>query len=347
MKNLKFLKNKTILITGGTGSIGSALVYRLVKSDCKAIRVMTNDENGLYELSRDLNLSLLNYKKFYYSMSKNKIRFFLGDVRDYKRCFEVTKNVDIVIHAAALKHVSIVEYNPSEAFQTNVNGTKNLVRASVRNKVSKFLYISTDKVVSPKNIMGKTKLEAENIIINSKNNLKKNATKVSSIRFGNILGSRGSVIPNFVNLLKNKKDITVTDKRMARFVMSLDEAVNSVLKSINLMKGREIFILKSMKCFMIYDLALALVEHFKIKNKKKNKIIISKKYIGEKFKEELYSEDEIPFIKIKNNLFIITKYKYKQTSKINDMLKKYRVSNFNYMPKKKIIKLLIKAKILY
>ena len=345
--NLKFLKNKTILITGGTGSIGSALVYHLIKTNCKAIRVMTNDENGLYEMSRDLNLSLLNYKKFYYGMGKKKIRFFLGDVRDFKRCVEVTKNVDIVIHAAALKHVSIVEYNPSEAFQTNINGTKNIARASIKNKVSKFLYISTDKVVTPKNIMGKTKLKAENIIKNFKNNIKKNSTKISSIRFGNILGSRGSVIPNFINLLQNKRDITVTDKRMARFVMTLDEAVNSVLKSISLMKGQEIFILKSMKCFKIYDLALALIEYFKTKNKKRNKIIISKKYVSEKFKEELYSEDEMPFIKIKNNLFVITNNKLNQTSKINNMLKKYRVSNFNFMPKKKIIKLLIKAKILY
>ena len=250
-------------------AIGASVVRALLKTNCKTIRVMTNDENGLYELSRDLNLSLLSLNNFYESMDENKIRLFLGDIRDYKRCIEVTKNVDIVIHAAALKHVSIMEYNAEEAKQTNIIGTKNILKASIKNRVSKFLHISTDKVVYPKSVMGQTKQLAERYIqsINKKKRYKK--TKISIIRFGNVLGSRGSVIPNFIFLLKKNKKITVTDKRMSRFVMTLNESVKSVLNAINIMKGEEVFIMKSIKCFKIYDLAVALTNYFsKIKKLK-------------------------------------------------------------------------------
>ena len=156
-------------------------------------------------------------------MSKNKIRFFLGDVRDLKRCYEITKGVDIVIHAAAIKHVNISEYNSNEAIQTNFIGTKNILRASIRNKVSKFLFISTDKVVSPTNVMGKSKMLAENYVINLKKKTKNKKIKVSAIRFGNVIGSRGSVVPNFVSLLNKKRNIIVTDKKMARFVMTIND----------------------------------------------------------------------------------------------------------------------------
>ena len=342
MKN-NFLKNKTILITGGTGSIGSGLVSELTKTDCKVIRILSNDENGLYELSRKLNLSLLAFDNFSKEMEKNKVRFFLGDIRDIKRCYEVTKNVDIVIHAAALKHVSIVEYNPTEGFKTNFIGTKNILKASVNNKVSKFLFISTDKVVSAKNIMGKTKLMAEKFVINFK---KKNKTKISIIRFGNVIGSRGSVVPNFVNLLKNKKNITVTDRRMTRFIMSLKEASYSIIKSIKIMKGGEIFILKSMKCFKIIDLALILIRYFHKINKKKNKVLFSKSNTGEKFQEELYSNNEIDYINIKDDLFIIGKKKVKKSKKDIMLLEKFRVSKFNFLNQNQILKLLIKLKIL-
>lgn len=343
MINSKFLKNKSVLVTGGTGSIGSALVKYLIKTKCKVVRVMSNDENGLYELSRNLNLTTFAFDNFSKEMKLNKIRFFLGDVRDLNRCREVTLNVDIVIHAAALKHVSIVEYNPKEAYQTNVIGTKNMIKACVENKVSKFLLISTDKVVAPSNKMGKTKLKAEKIAGRLKKNFN---TRVSIIRFGNVLASRGSVIPNFMNLLKNKKDITVTDKKMVRFVMSLQDAVESIIKSLYLMRGKEIFISKSMKCFKIYDLAQALVNYYKKINKKTNKILISKTNVGEKYEEELYSEKEIPYIKIKNNLFIITKNKRQQNLSTLKLLNKYRVSNFNYLNKNQILKLLLKTNIL-
>ncbi len=340
---LNFLKNKSILITGGTGSIGAGLVNKLIKTNCKVIRILSNDENGLYELSKKLNLSLLAFDNFSKDMKKNKVRFFLGDIRDSIRCQEITKNVDIVIHAAALKHVSIVEYNPEEGFKTNFIGTKNIISAAIKNKVSKFLFISTDKVVSARNTMGKTKLMAEKFIMSVKKTKK---TKISIIRFGNVIGSRGSVVPNFIKLLKDNKNITVTDLKMTRFIMSLNEAVNSIFESIKIMKGGEIFILKSMKCFRIFDLASSLVKYFNKKNRKKSKIILSKKNIGEKLEEELYTREEIPFIEIKKKLFIIKKTKKNRNKNTINFLDRFRISNYNFLKEKEILKLLFKLRIL-
>ena len=340
---LNFLKNKKILITGGTGSIGSSLVLSLIKSDCKVIRVMSNDENGLYELSKKINNKfLINYDLFFNQMSKNKIRFFLGDVRDLKRCHEITKGVDIVIHAAAIKHVNISEYNSNEAIQTNFIGTKNILRASIRNKVSKFLFISTDKVVSPTNVMGKSKMLAENYVINLKKKSKNKKIKVSAIRFGNVIGSRGSVVPNFVSLLNKKRNIIVTDKKMARFVMTIDDSIKLIIRALNYMKGNEIFILKSMKCFKIIDLASALLKFYKKKGNRTSKILISKHGKGEKFEEELYSLKEISKINIYKDMFVIRKNLKMNSKKDLNKIKKFRVSNFNFMSKKEIIELLKK-----
>ena len=340
---LNFLKNKKILITGGTGSIGSSLVLSLIKSDCKVIRVMSNDENGLYELSKKINNKfLINYDLFFNQMSKNKIRFFLGDVRDLKRCYEITKGVDIVIHAAAIKHVNISEYNSNEAIQTNFIGTKNILRASIRNKVSKFLFISTDKVVSPTNVMGKSKMLAENYVINLKKKTENKKIKVSAIRFGNVIGSRGSVVPNFVSLLNKKRNIIVTDKKMARFVMTINDSIKLIIRALNYMKGNEIFILKSMKCFKIIDLALALLKFYKKKGNRTSKILISKHGKGEKFEEELYSLKEISKINIYKDMFVIRKNLKINSKKDLNKIKKFRVSNFNFMSKKEIIELLKK-----
>lgn len=340
-----FLKNKKILVTGGTGSIGSSLVLRLIKSNCKVIRVMSNDENGLYELSKEINNKfLINYNLFFNQMGKNKVRFFLGDVRDIRRCNEITKDVDIVIHAAAIKHVNISEYNPKEALQTNFVGTKNILKASIKNKVSKFLFISTDKVVSPTNVMGRSKMLAENFIINSVKMIKNKKIKISAIRFGNVIGSRGSVVPNFVSLLENKKNIVVTDKKMTRFVMTVSDSINLILRAINYMKGNEIFILKSMKCFKIIDLASALLKFYKKKGNKNSKILISRQGKGEKFEEELYSLDEISKITIFKDLFVIKKRLSVNSKENLNKIKKFRVSNFNFMRENEIIDLLKKNK---
>ena len=306
---------------------------------------MSNDENGLYELSREINSKfVINYNLFSDQMRKQKIRFFLGDIRDIKRCYEVTRDVDIVVHAAALKHVNISEYNQSDVMQTNVQGTKNMVKASIYNNVSKFLFISTDKVVSPTNIMGKSKLLAEKFVIDSKKLVKNKKIKISAIRFGNVIGSRGSVIPNFISLLQNNKNIMVTSKNMVRFVMTPNEAISSILDVLDQMKGSEIFIKKSMRCFKIIDLATALHGYFKKKGNKKSKIVISQKNKGEKFEEELFLQKEIPKIMISKGMFIIKK-KIK-TPKNMRFIGKYRVSNFNFMSQHRIIKLLKNSKVL-
>jgi UDP-N-acetylglucosamine 4,6-dehydratase len=345
--NVNFIKGKKILITGGTGSIGSSLVFRLVRSKCKVLRVMSNDENGLYELSREINKKFtINYDLFFNQMGKNKIRFFLGDVRDKKRCYEVTKDVDIVIHAAAIKHVNISEYNKSEAIKTNYYGTKNILQASIKNNVSKFIFISTDKVVSPTNIMGKSKLLAENFVTNSKKLIGKKKIKVSSIRFGNVIGSRGSVIPNFISLLKKEENIIVTNKKMTRFVMTIEDSVNSILMALKNMKGYEIFILKSMKCFKIIDLAKALLFYFKKKGNKLSRVTISKEGKGEKFEEELFQKKDIPKIVIENKMFVIKKKIMNNNIKYINKIKNYRISNFNFMSRNEIIKMLRNLKIL-
>jgi UDP-N-acetylglucosamine 4,6-dehydratase len=337
--DLTFLKNKKILITGGTGSIGSALVFKLINSKCSVIRVMSNDENGLYELSKKINSSFtLNYNIFENEMKKNKLRFFLGDVRDFNRCKQVTQDADIVIHAAAVKHVAICEYNMNEAVQTNLKGTQNMLKASVINKVLKFIFISTDKVVSPTNIMGSSKLLAEKYVINSKKLLKNKKTKACCVRFGNVIGSRGSVVPNFINQLKNKKDIYVTDKKMTRFVMSLNQSVNLILSSVKKMQGGEIFILKSMNCLKIIDLANALKNYFNKINKSNCKVKFSKKMLGEKLNEELFTIKEMKYLKENKQSFIIRKnMNILNNKKFFSKFEKFRVSNFNFISEKKII----------
>jgi UDP-N-acetylglucosamine 4,6-dehydratase/5-epimerase len=341
-----YFKNKSVLVTGGTGTIGSALVLKLLQSNCKVVRVLTNDENGLFELSEKVKISSKKKigKNFLENMFNTKIRYFLGDIRDYERCEEVTANVDIVIHAAAIKHVNIAEYNPFEVTKTNVVGTQNILRASISNKVSKFLLISTDKVVSPVNIMGISKLQSEKITINSAETKGKSKTKVSCVRFGNILGSRGSVVPKYVNLLKNKKNIIVNHKEMARFVMTIDECTKMILKAIYLTKGKEIFILKSMKCFKIIDLANELLKFY---NNNKSKIIIKNQNNFEKLYEELFNHDEINHLFDQHGFYIIKDEINKNIERHKKKFLSSRISNFNFQKPKEVISLLKKTGIIF
>ena len=342
-----YFKNKAILVTGGTGTIGSALVLKLLQSDCKVIRVLSNDENGLFELSEKVKMVLSTKEtgqNFFKNMLDTRIRYFLGDIRDYERCAEVTLNVDIVIHAAAIKHVNIAEYNPTEVTKTNVVGTQNILRASIANKVSKFLLISTDKVVSPINIMGISKLQSEKIAISSIETNGKFKTKVSCVRFGNILGSRGSVVPKYINLLKNEKNIVVNHKDMARFVMTTDECTKMILKAIYLTKGKEIFILKSMKCFKIIDLANELLKFYK---NKKSKIMIKNKNTFEKLYEELFNLDEVDYLFDQHGFLIIKDVVNKKSKQNKKKLLSSRISNFNFQKPEEIIPLLKKTGIVF
>ncbi|MBI3291053.1 UDP-N-acetylglucosamine 4,6-dehydratase (inverting) [Candidatus Falkowbacteria bacterium] len=233
-------KDKTILVTGGTGSFGSNFVRHLLKdSEAKKIIIFSRDELKQSELRKDL--------------SDDRLRFFLGDVRDLPRLERAFNGVDIVVHAAALKQVPTLEYNPFEAVKTNILGSQNVIDASIDQSVEKVLLISTDKAAQPVNLYGSTKLCAEKLFIDG-NSYSKGKTKFSCVRYGNVIGSRGSIIEI---LLKNKdvKKVQITDEKMTRFWISLEQSFALVLFALGNMNGGEIFIPKipSMKLVDLFD----------------------------------------------------------------------------------------------
>jgi len=324
MKNI--FKNQTILITGGTGSIGSAIVKELLKFNCKTIRVLGSDENGLHNLS--LNLSSSN-KNFINSMIKNKIRYFYGDITDLSRMISATEGVDYVIHAAALKHVPICEYNPFEATKTNVIGTENMIKACFHHKnIKKFLLISTDKVVNPTTVLGTTKLLAEKIVLNSNLNKGDRRIQLSVVRFGNVIGTRGSVLPKFITQLKENKDLTLTDKISTRFFVTIESAIKSVLTSLNIMKGGEIFLPKTIHAIKIFDLASALCRNYSISNKK-IKIVGLRQ--SEKIHEKILTEDELHKLKVYQDIYVI------DNLNVHKLLKVKKMMNFFSSDKAKVL----------
>ena len=225
-----------------------------------------------------------------------------------------------------MKHVDICEYNPTETIATNILGTKNIVKASLKNKVSKFIFVSTDEAVNPSTLMGKSKLNAENIVNKANNKtIRKNKNSFYVIRFGNVIGSRGSVLEVFTKQLNANLDLTITHKEMTRFFMNLDDAAKKILKSIEISRGGEIFAIQSMKSFKVIDLAKALIKHHKKRKKNRSKII----YIGvrknEKLHEKLLTNSEMKNVVqtkdffIANNFFSIdNNKKYYEGSKLND-----------------------------
>jgi FlaA1/EpsC-like NDP-sugar epimerase len=274
-------KGKKILVTGGTGCIGSEIVKNLLKYDPKVVRIFSNDEDATFNMSQEIG------------KAKNR-RFLIGDIRDKDRLIRAMEDIDIVYHAAALKHVPLCEYNPFEAIKTNVLGTQNVIEAALVNGVNKVINISTDKAVNPVNTMGATKLLAEKLIIDA--NFYKGARKTifSCVRFGNVLFSRGSVVPLFEWQINNKKMVTITDPKMTRFMMSIDNTINLVFKATLMAKGGEIFILK-MPVLKISDLVDVAIKKYAEKYGHKPSEI-KKKTIGvrpgEKIYEELMTETE-------------------------------------------------------
>src|SRR4030042_3273823 len=219
-------KNKKILVTGGTGCIGSEIVKNLLKYSPAVVRVFSNDEDNTFRMKQELG-------------DEEKIRFLMGDIRDKERLLLVMENIDIVYHAAALKHVPLCEYNPFEAIKTNVVGTQNVIDAALNSGVEKVISISTDKAVNPVNTMGATKLLSEKLIIDANYYKGVRKTVFSCVRFGNVLFSRGSVIPLFEEQIRQKKPITITDPEMTRFMMSLSDTIELVFKATLLAKGGE------------------------------------------------------------------------------------------------------------
>ena len=330
----KIINNKTILVTGGTGTVGSEIIFSLLKYNFKTIRLLTNDENSIFEFQNKLVKKLHELKK---SNLINKFRFLFGDIRELDRCKKAAEKVDILIHAAAMKHVSICEYNPDEAIKTNVRGTQNLIHAAIENKVSKFLHISTDKVVDASTILGQTKILAEKLVLSSSLSSGNPKIKFSALRFGNVLGSRGSVVEKYNFLLKNKLPITVTDRLMTRYFMTKKMATNMILKSLKIMQGGEIFILPSMGKLKISDLAIAMSKLYK----SKNKIIFKRSNYEEKIDEKLFTKSEKEFIIKKDGLYIIKQAiinRSKKTGQKNKILLKNINKNISLKEVQSLIK---------
>ncbi len=282
--------NKIILITGGTGTFGSSLLSYIINNyKPKKIIIFSRDEFKQFHLAEKLK----HHKNF------NKIRFFLGDVRDYERLLIAFKNVDFVIHAAALKYVDIAEYNPIEFVKTNILGSQNISLAAIETGVKKVILLSTDKAVNPVNLYGSTKLVAEKLISASNNYTTKGKTKLSVVRYGNVFNSRGSVIPKFLSLKNSNKNLPVTDKNMTRFFLTVQNSIKFVINCLDIMQGGEIFIPKC-KTIKIVDLAKAISKKSKI-----SKVGIRP---GEKINESLISRDESAYvIEFKNFYCLISR----------------------------------------
>jgi UDP-N-acetylglucosamine 4,6-dehydratase/5-epimerase len=251
---LDILKNKTILITGGTGSFGKKFTSRILKEhDPKKIIIYSRDEYKQYLMQQE-------FKAF-----NEKLRFFIGDVRDRDRLYRAFDGVDVVIHAAALKQVPAAEYNPIEAIKTNVNGAINIIDAAIDRGVEKIVALSTDKAVNPVNLYGATKLVSDKLFVSGNAYAGAKNTTFSVVRYGNVSGSRGSVIPFFKRLIeKGEKELPITDSRMTRFWITLDEGVDLVMKAINEAKGGEIYVSK-IPSYKITDLAKAMNPNAKLK----------------------------------------------------------------------------------
>jgi UDP-N-acetylglucosamine 4,6-dehydratase len=280
---LLLFKDKTVLITGGTGSIGRSLIRKLLKTEARRIIIFSRDELKQYELR-------LKYD------SDPRFRWFLGDIRDIDRLKIAFHDVDYVIHAAALKQVDAGEYNPIEFIKTNIYGSQNIIEASINSGVQKVIALSTDKASSPINLYGATKLTADKLFISANNYSFSYGTRFSVVRYGNVMGSRGSVIPFFRKLAEQGRPIPITDKRMTRFWISIDSACNFILESFLLMQGGELYVPKipSMK---IIDLAMAVSPE--------SEIIEIGIRPGEKLHEEMISSDDSRRTTVLKNRFVV------------------------------------------
>ena len=280
-------EGKKILITGGTGSLGQALTKRLLTMGVETVRIFSRNEHKQIEME----------EKF----QDERLRFFIGDVRDYQRLEMALEDIDIVFHTAALKHVPKIEYNPFEAIKTNVIGTQNVIDACLKRNVEKAVCIGTDKAVSPLNTYGSTKLLMEKLFVAANNylNREKHRTIFLAVRYGNVLGSSGSVIPKFIEQIKANKQVTITEPKMTRFSITMNEALDLILNAITSAKGSEIFVPK-LRAYNIVDVKNALTELLSDTGEK-----ITGIRTGEKLHETLINEDEIRYGWEFKNMYMI------------------------------------------
>ncbi len=297
------MNNSSILLTGGTGSFGNKFVeMTLKKFNPKKIIIYSRDEMKQWHMSKKFN--------------DKRLRFFLGDIRDKDRLSRAADGVDFIIHAAALKIVPTAEYNPFESVKTNIIGAMNIIDIAIDKKIKKIISLSTDKACDPINFYGATKLASDKLFIAGNNYVGKGPTKFSIVRYGNVIGSRGSVIPFFLQLKKENKQITITDKKMTRFFTSLEDAVKMVWTGIKVMQGGEVFVLKN-PSIKILDLAKV------IDDKPIKEIGIRP---GEKIDEVLISKEE------SDNTYDCGRY-YTITSSIVMNKKKLNLSTMKKTPK--------------
>jgi len=280
------LKNKVLLITGGTGSFGNTVLTRLLDSELAEIRVFSRDEKK----QEDMRLK----------HNSDKLKFYIGDVREYDSVHDALHGVDFVFHAAALKQVPSCEFYPMEAVRTNVLGAENVMRAAIAQSVSRCVLLSTDKAVYPINAMGISKALMEKLMVAKSRLCDPNKTVLSATRYGNVMASRGSVIPLFLEQLQQGKSLTVTDPNMTRFLMSLEESVDLVLYAFGHAKPGDIFVQKA-PASTVGDLAQAMVSLFADKNEIK---VIGTRH-GEKLYESLVSREEMARAEDLGNYFRI------------------------------------------
>ena len=267
-------KDKILMITGGTGSFGHTMLKRFLDTNVKEIRVFSRDEKK----QEDMRIALNN----------DKLKFYIGDVRDYDSTFQALIGVDYVFHAAALKQVPSCEFFPMEAVKTNINGTENLLNAAIANAVKRVVVLSTDKAVYPINAMGISKAMSEKLLVAKSRQVPEGGTVICATRYGNVMASRGSVIPLFINQLKSNESLTLTDPKMTRFLMSLEDSVDLVLHAFQHAKQGDIFVQKS-PASTVETLASALKELFESDTPLK---IIGTRH-GEKLFESLISREEM------------------------------------------------------
>jgi UDP-N-acetylglucosamine 4,6-dehydratase/UDP-glucose 4-epimerase len=284
------LKGKKILITGGTGSLGQALTRRLLKTEVDVIRIFSRNENKQVMMQSELN--------------DDRLRYLIGDIRDAPRLQRALEDIDIVFHAAALKHVPVVEYNPFEAINTNVIGSRNVIEACLHENVEIAVGVGTDKAVSPLNTYGATKLLMEKLFVTASNYLdkKRHRTKFIALRYGNVLGSSGSVIPKFIQQIKSKQKLTITSPEMTRFSITMDEALDFILSSTFAGKGSEVFVPK-LKAYTIETVKESL--HELLGNTGEEKIPVRQ---GEKFHETLINTDELRTTLESNTRYMILQH---------------------------------------
>ena len=283
----KIFEGKVVLITGGTGYLGRHLTSAILKFNPHSIRIFSRDEVKHYKMQEMFN-------------HDSRLRNFIGDVRDYDRVERATNGADIVIHAAALKRLDMIEYNVDESVKTNVLGTLNVVKACIENNVEKAVFVSTDKACSPVNTYGACKFLAERIFADSNRSKGSSRTIFSIVRYGNVLESTGSVIPFFTSKIQGGVEIPLTDKRMTRFIISPTQAVELIFDSLIYCGGGEIFVPK-LPAFRIVD----LIEILKEKYSSDNKVKVIGTRPGEKIHEWMINEAEIPRTYDFKNMYVI------------------------------------------